>query len=163
MLRKPKVAFIEPLLASAMVIDRHIDSFIKEKTSYGLSRIKILLSIDKAILCKKAKRCSQAAVAQLWGVSEAAISRQVGILEHDKLITRGFDPLEKRRAILKLTAKGERLVIKSTALIDKELARIFRPVSDNMKKQLTQQLGKVLESLSKNTLHYEITDINNTK
>lgn len=163
MLRKQKVAFVESLLASSMVLDRHMDSFIKEKTKYGLSQIKILLSIDRAVLCKKARLCSQSAVAQLWGVSEAAISRQVVILENDRLITKVYDPNEKRRVILKLTAKGMRLVEKTTVLLDKELARIFKPLSDHSKKQLEVQLGKVLEALSININHYEITDINTTQ
>lgn len=163
MLRKQKVTFIEQLLASSMVLDRHIDSFFKDKTKYGLSQIKILMSIHRSIICKKAKLCSQSVVARLWGVSEAAISRQVVILEHDKLITKVFDPNEKRRVILRLTAKGVRLVEKTTTLLDKELTRVFRPLSENSKKQLALQLEKVLESLSTNTNHYEITDINNSK
>jgi DNA-binding MarR family transcriptional regulator len=157
MIKKPKIAFIEPLLAASMVIDRHLDSYIKEKTPYGLSHIKILLSIERAFINDKTKLCSQAAVAKLWGVSEAAISRQIILLEKERLITRNSDPNEKRRVILKLTAKGRRLLSKSSMLIDKELARIFKPLADTTKVQLQQHIQKVLEALSKNTNHYQIT------
>ncbi len=163
MLRKPKIQFVEPLLCAAMVLDRHMDSFIKENTGYGLSQFKILVSIERAHDCKKSYECSQTAIAQLWGVSEAAISRQAGLLERDKLIQRTSDPNEKRRVMLKVTPKGKKMVAKTLGVLDKELARIFKPIPNPKRLQLSNHLKKVLKSLSTNTDHYHSTDINHTK
>jgi DNA-binding MarR family transcriptional regulator len=160
--RKSKIAFIEPLLTSSMVLERHIDGCIREATPYGLTQFKILLSIQR---CKKTgtkhiQGCSQSAIAQGWGVSEAAISRQIAILAKDKLITRSQNPDEMRQSIVSLTARGKSFVSKTMRMVDKELGRIFRPMSRTAKNQLASHLGKVLEALSKNTLHYEISDYN---
>jgi DNA-binding MarR family transcriptional regulator len=168
--RKSKIAFIEPLLTSSMVLERHIDGCIRENTSYGLTQFKILLSIQRAgkprtgsksLKGQKSKQkskgggenresCCQAVIAQGWGVSEAAISRQIAMLAKDKLITRSHDPDEKRKAVLGLTAKGKSFVSKTLRLVDKETSRVFRPISKTMRNQLAAHLRKVLESLSKN-------------
>lgn len=163
MLRKPKIPFVEPLLAAAMVLDRHIDSFIKENTGYGLSQFKILVSIERAFDCKKSYECSQSAIAQLWGVSEAAISRQASLLERDKLIQRTSDPNEGRRVMLKVTAKGKKMVAKTMQVLDKELSRIFKPIPNPKRLQLSNHLKKVLKALAGNTSHYHLTDINHDK
>lgn len=151
MLRKSKVAFIEPLLASAMVLERRIDACIREQTAYGLSQFKILVSIRRSAGTKNQGDCSQAAVAHVWGVSEAAISRQIALLAEDKLITRHFDPNEKRRVMLGLTAKGKTFLSKTMRSVDKELGRMFRPMSRTAKNQLAAHLRKVLDILSTDT------------
>mgnify|MGYP002345218016 CR=1 FL=1 len=150
--RKSKIAFIEPLLTASMILERHIDGFIRQANSdsYGLTQFKILLSIQRS---KKSLDCCQASIAQLWGISEAAVSRQIGILAKDKLITRSSDPDEMRKTVLGLTAKGKTFVSKTMRMVDKELSRIFKPVSKTTKGQLATHLYKVLESLSKNTLY----------
>ncbi len=161
MRRKSKIAFIEPLLASALVLERHVDAFIREGSPYGMTQFKILLSIQR--LAGKSKKrtgkkegCCQSVIAQCLGVSEAAISRQIAIMEDDRLLTRSHDPDEKRRSVLGLTAKGKSFVSKTMRMVDKELARIFRPISKTSRNQLASHLNKTLESLSKNTNHYEI-------
>ncbi len=172
MQRKSRIAFIEPLLTASMVLERHIDGCIREATPYGLTQFKILLSIqrskghgggsEKGRKSAKGKipGCCQSAIAQGWGVSEAAISRQIAALAKDKLLTRSHDPDEMRRTILGLTAKGKAFVSKTMRTVDKEMGRIFRPVSKTSKSQLAAHLNKVLEALSKNTHHYEISDYN---
>lgn len=160
MIRKPKVGFIEPLLVSAMVIERQIDSVIKNHTDYGLSQIKILIAIEKMTLFKKQELAIQSTMAHLWGVSEAAISRQVTVLEEGGLIRRKTDPDERRKIMMRLTPKGKRLAHKISGIMDKELTRLFKPISESGKKQLDYQLKKVLQALSTNTRHYDITEIN---
>jgi len=159
MIRKSKISFVEPLLISAMVIDRHIDSLIKNHTDHGLSQIKILIALEKAYMSRREERCSQSNIAQAWGVSEAAISRQADVLEEAGLVKRKVDKDEQRRSILKLTPKGKRLVNKISGIIEKELARLFKPLSETGKKQLANHLKKVLHALSTNTRHYDITEI----
>ncbi len=162
---KSKITFIEPLLTSAMVLERHIDACIRDSSPYGLTQFKILLSIERYVRRSKNKakgidKCSQSMIAECWGVSEAAISRQVSILDEDKLLTRSHDPDEQRRSVLKLTAKGKNFVSKTMRMVDRELSRIFRPISKTSRNQLASHLNKVLESLSKNTHHYDISDYN---
>ncbi len=175
MQRKSQIAFIEPLLTSSMVLERHIDGCIREATPYGLTQFKILLSIQRSARQSRpskspkssasgkksqAQGCCQSAIAQGWGVSEAAISRQIAALAKDRLITRSHDPDEMRKSMLGLTAKGKAFVSKTLRMVDKEMGRIFRPVSKTSKNQLASHLNKVLEALSKNTHHYEISDYN---
>ncbi len=144
-----------------MVLDRHIDGCIRSATPYGLTQFKILLSIQRSMAGpKKRQQCCQSAIAQGWGVSEAAISRQISVLATDRLLVRTHDPDEKRRSVLALTAKGKAFVSKTLRMVDTELGRVFRPVSKTSKNQLASNLSKVLEALSKNTHHYEISDYN---
>ncbi len=166
MRRKSKIAFIEPLLASAMVIERHIDSCIREAGQYGISQFKILLSIQRlAGNSKKGLgikgRCCQSVIAQHLGVSEAAVSRQISVMASDRLLTRTHDPDEKRRVVLGLTAKGKGFLSKTMRMVDKELARIFRPISKTSRNQLASHLNKTLESLSRNTDHYQVVKHDN--
>ena len=155
-----------------MILERHIDGCIRETTPYGLTQFKILLSILRAN--RTAKRspskisrkysaqktdchdCSQAAIAEGWGVSEAAISRQINMLVKDKLITRTQDPDEMRRSVLGLTAKGKTFVSKTMRTVDKELGKIFRPVSKTGRNQLTANLNKVTELLLEHIPHCDI-------
>lgn len=153
--------FIEPLFVSAMVLERHMDSTLRTQVSSGMSQLKILIAIDRTHICSQGKDCTQSLIAHALGVSEAAISRQILNLEKDKLVTRGHDPSEKRRVLLKLTAKGKKNMLKSLGILDKELKRVLKPLSETVEAQLVTNLKKVLESLSKNTHHYEITNINN--
>lgn len=178
-----KNPFIESLLVSAMVMERHLDTYLKEHELYGISQLKMLVAIDRAGVCQKAMlkanqkstskfalpptdclkihMCTQSMIAHALGVSEAAISRQVLGLENDNLLVRSHDPTEKRRVILSLTEKGRKVVIKSLNIMDKELSRLMKPLSESTEKQLAINLKKVLEALSTNTHHYEITAINN--
>lgn len=100
--------------------------------------------------------CCQASIAEGWGVSEAAISRQINMLAKDKLITRSQDPDEMRRSMLGLTAKGKSFVSKTMRMVDKELSRIFRPVSKTGRNQLTANLNKVTELLLEHIPHCDI-------
>lgn len=158
-----------------MILERHIDGCIRQTTPYGLTQFKILLSILRAkksaakastksigkIAGRSAHKsashdCSQAAIAEGWGVSEAAISRQINMLVKDKLITKGQDPEEMRRSVLGLTAKGKAFVSKTMRTVDKELAKIFRPVSKTGRNQLTANLNRVTELLLEHMPHCDI-------
>lgn len=147
--QKTKVPFVEPLLASAMILERHIDASIKQVSDYGLSQFKILASIDRAAQCKGLQHATQSAIAELWGVSEAAISRQAVILEHDKLLIRTPDPSERRKIVLKLTAKGKQFVSNTVQHIDKELGKIFKHVSLHKRQQLGTDMHTIAETLTR--------------
>ncbi len=147
--QKSKVPFVEPLLASAMILERHIDASIKQVSDYGLSQFKILASIERAAQCKGLEDATQSAIAELWGVSEAAISRQAAILEHDKLLIRTPDPTERRKIVLRLTAKGKLFVTNTVQHIDKELAKIFKHISINKRQQLGKDMYTVAETLTR--------------
>lgn len=155
--------FIESLFVSAMVLERHMDASLRAQEFSGMSQLKILIAIDRTHLCSQGKDCTQSLIAHALGVSEAAISRQILNLEKDKLVIRGHDPSEKRRVLLKLTAKGRKSMLKSMSILDKELKRVLKPLSRTVEAQLVTNLKKVLEALSKNTHHYEINSINNKK
>lgn len=149
MVQKGKVPFIEPLLTAAMILERHIDSSIKQVSDYGISQFKILASIDRVHQCKGLMDVSQSDIAELWGISEAAISRQAVILEHDKLLIRTSDPKERRRIILRLTAKGKTFVTHTMQHIEKELNAIFKKISINKRQQLSKDIYTVAEILTK--------------
>jgi DNA-binding MarR family transcriptional regulator len=146
---KLQVPFIEPMLASAMMLERYIDACIKKISDYGISQFKILGSIERATACKNIESINQSELARFWGVSEAAISRQVSHLEKDKLLVRYHDPRERRCVILKLSAKGRTFVAHVAHHLEKEFVRLFKPLSASKKDQLGKDMHRVAEILDK--------------
>ena len=84
------------------------------------------------------------AIAETTGMTRGAISKIVGRLEARDLIARTPLPKDGRAQILKLTAKGARLVPVLAALADKNDAEFFDHLSAKERETMTRILKDIV-------------------
>lgn len=119
-------------------IARLADKQLHEKYSFGMSQFKIMW-----LLNTHQEGVLQANLAKWLNQTEAAISRQVGILTSDYLVEMHQDPNDKRRHKLFLSTKGQKFVEQAMAMMSDH----FQPVLAVLTKTEQHQLAEMLDRL----------------
>lgn len=122
---------------------------VQEKPACNMACLPILK------ILKQKGSVSQSAIARELYHSDAAVSRQIGILMADGLINTQPDIRDRRAIIVRLTKEGERLLDELETTVTDFLTDILSVMSDEQLKQLiknnnqlqtiiTSKLGKEL-------------------
>lgn len=120
------------------VLGKVADSTLQECCGFGMSQFKIIWMLNvhhKGVL--------QTTIASWLNQTEAAVSRQIALLQQDDLISKEVDPSNRRNHIIRLTTKGDKMAKGSMDVLVKE----YQPYFDVLSKAEQQQLNAMLEKI----------------
>ena len=129
---------VQPVFRFVSSIRKTNDHLLTTHLGLTLSQFKILSAL------KRAPRTSQRTLADFWMMTEASISRQVEILAKKKMITAAHNPETRREHLLKLTAEGEKALLKADRLIDVALERTFQSIGAKERKEFSVLTNRFL-------------------
>lgn len=121
------------------MMDKIIDQLLREKMSLRQSQILIMMAI------KRKSDLPQKSIADFLGITQAAVSRQIELLEKSHLISRKENDKNRRANMLILTKQGEQKLKTAVKLVDSALSKHFEPLKNT---GLVEQLDKVLLSIA---------------
>ena len=111
-------------------IDRIADVTLREESDLSLSHFRMMLAIHKEL-------GSQQEIASFWGITPAAVSRQVHLLKEKGLVKEGVKEHVKgessRKHAITLTAAGVQKMKKMFLIIDRVFEAAFSRVSEKDK------------------------------
>ena len=124
------------------VVESHLAS---HNTSQG--RFILLMSLWRG--CRQSKGCepalSPAELADRTGVTRATITGLVDTLERDGLVTRTPDLADRRMMSVRLTPKGERLVMKILPSHFQRMAWLMEPLDEDERRTMVRLLNKITQ------------------
>ena len=129
----PIASVIQPLMKLRAKLDRIINLTLHKEMGFGASQFRILmaLSIRPTITQKE--------IAEFWDVTEAAVSRQVSLLEN-----RGW---VKRKPTMTITPLGVVTLEKARGIMEKVFERIFKKISDKKRKTASEIFEELLSTI----------------
>ncbi len=130
--RIPISSVIQPLMKLRAKIDRIVNVTLRKEMGFGGSLFRILMALTVR------PGITQKEIADFWDVTEASVSRQIGILEERGWVV--------KKPNLTITPLGSATLAKARRIIDDVFETIFKNVSDKKRKELTS----VFEELIKN-------------
>jgi len=120
------------------VLGRVADSTLQECCGFGVSQFKILW-----MLHKHQEGVLQTTIANWLSQTEAAVSRQIGLLSEQGLIKKQVDPNNRRNHIIMLSPKGMKFAENAMEVLLKE----YRPFFDVLSLSEQSELNKMLEKI----------------
>ncbi len=126
------------------VLGRIGDHTLQDCCGFGISQFKILwmLSIhEEGVL--------QTTIASWLNQTEAAVSRQVGLLKEEGLITKQVDPANRRNHVIVLSAKGSEFAENAMKALVKEYKPYFGALTTAEQDTLNSLLEKVFFAVMK--------------
>jgi DNA-binding MarR family transcriptional regulator len=126
------------------VLGRVSDRCLQQDCGFGVSQFKILW-----ILHKHAGGVLQTNIADWLNQTEAAVSRQIGLLEQDGLIKKEVDPKNRRNHLIMLTSEGKKFAEDAMERLLKQYKPYFTQLSDAEIKQLNITLDKIFFAVIK--------------
>ena len=124
------------------VLGRIADCTLQDGFNCGISQFKILW-----MLHTHSDGVLQTTIAGWLNQTEAAVSRQVGLLEQEKLIIKKVDPKNRRNHIIILSEKGSKLAQKAMQTLQKEYQPYFDELSVVEQAELNRMLEKIFFSI----------------
>lgn len=126
------------------VLGKVADGRLQECCGFGMSQFKILW-----MLKTHQEGVLQTTIATWLNQTEAAVSRQVGLLEQDGLIEKTVDQNNRRNHIIMLSEEGKKLANSSMEALVKEYTPHFNVLSKPEQLQLNVMLEKIFYSVVK--------------
>jgi DNA-binding MarR family transcriptional regulator len=126
------------------VLGRVADSTLQDCCGFGVSQFKILW-----MLHKHQEGVLQATIAKWLNQTEAAVSRQVGLLEEDGLIKKQVDPKNRRNHIIMLSVEGNKFAENAMNSLVKEYKPFFSVLSEAEQIKLNTMLEKIFFAVVK--------------
>ncbi len=124
------------------VLGKVADCTLQECCGFGMSQFKILW-----VLKNHQEGVLQTTIASWLSQTEAAVSRQIGLLEQDGLIDKTVDPNNRRNHNIMLSSKGIKLANSSMDALLLEYRPHFDVLSKNEQTQLNAMLEKIFYSV----------------
>ena len=124
------------------VLAKIADGNLQECCGFGMSQFKILWMLkthESGVL--------QTTIANWLNQTEAAVSRQIGLLKQDGLIDKMVDPQNRRNHIIVLSAKGKELAGSSMDAVVEQYTPYFNVLSKAQQSQLNSMLEKIFYSV----------------
>jgi DNA-binding MarR family transcriptional regulator len=119
----------------AFCLARQSDQVLQEQLGIGLSQFKILMVLQWK------PNVQQKKIADGLGQTEAAISRQIKLLQKSGLLNITISPENRREHIARLTPKGVRMTDKALEVLNNYHAPMFERLSEKQKTQLLESLN----------------------
>jgi DNA-binding MarR family transcriptional regulator len=114
------------------------DGTLQQYCGFGMSQFKILWMLNihrEGVL--------QTTIADWLNLTEAAVSRQIAIMQQDGLVDKVVDPNNRRNHNIMLTAEGKKLAVGSMDALVKE----YKPFFDVLSKEEQERLNAMLEKI----------------
>lgn len=118
----------------SFVLARHSDQVLQEQLGIGFSQFKILMVLQWH------PDIQQRQIAERLGQTEASISRQIGLLKNQGLLTSVPSPNNRRQHITRTSPKGERLTDKAMEVLNNYHAPMFAKLTTKQQQQLQETL-----------------------
>jgi DNA-binding MarR family transcriptional regulator len=110
-------------------------------------RFSVLMSLWRG--CRQRQNCepalSPAELADRTGVTRATVTGLVDTLERDGLVTRTPDPADRRMMAVRLTPKGERLLMKILPSHFQHMAWLMEPLDEDERRTMVRLLNKITQ------------------
>ncbi len=119
--------------------------------AFGLTEVQINVMMLLGHQARRGEGLSQAQLSDMMLVNRANITGLIDRMEKAKLVVRTADPDDRRTNIIKLTARGRRLLDKVEPHYGKEVARIMSVLKNSEQKTLIRMLEKVRANLRLDT------------
>lgn len=126
-------------------IQKHLEHLLASQGEISFSQFLILVGFS----CDAHEKVTQAKLAEYLLLTEATVSRHVGVLVAKKLLTKERDSVNKKIYNLKLTKEGSRIFENSKKIITEELETIFADISEKDKKTSMQNFTSIITLLHK--------------
>lgn len=120
------------------VLGRLGDGTVQECCGFGMSQFKILW-----ILRKHEAGVLQTNIATWLNQTEAAVSRQIGLLVQEGLIDKQIDPSNRRNHMILLSVEGKKFAENAMQALVAE----YKPYFDVISPKEQEQLNKLLEKI----------------
>lgn len=91
---------------------------------------------------------SPAELAERTGVTRATVTGLVDTLERDGLVTRTPDPADRRMMSVRLTPKGERLVMEIMPSHFQRMAWLMEPLDEDERQTMVRLLAKITQRVA---------------
>jgi MarR family transcriptional regulator, organic hydroperoxide resistance regulator len=114
---------IGPILKLFLSLERITGDLMRKKLGLTISQFRILMAL------KFNPDASQKTIAEFWGVTEPSVSRQIELLESKKIIVKNKKKTDRRGHSFILSAKGKKILDKALALLDDDMEKLFKTVS----------------------------------
>lgn len=148
---------LQPIFSIVLLFKKIADRTLKSKLSITMAQFRILTAIQHD------PSLSQQEIAQFWGITEASASRQIEILNKKGLISRSYDPKNRRKYILKLTTRGTEEIKQASRLMNDIFEKIFTDVSDRERKEFNDLLKRFIEVIKGSDMVAEMDNIKKHK
>lgn len=145
------VEFVQSYRSTGQLFFKLLHTAVQEKQACNMACLPILKVL------KQQGSMSQSAIARELHHSDAAVSRQIGILAEDGLVEAGTDKHNRRATLVELTSSGEKLLGELENTVTDFLTEVLSAMSDEQLQQLidnnsqlqtiiTTKLGKELRA-----------------
>jgi DNA-binding MarR family transcriptional regulator len=121
--------------------DKVVDVRLREKTTIGLSQFKIIYSINEM------QGCSQCQIARSLGLTEAAVSRQIALMEQSGLVEVGVSEVNLRAKTVVLTSRGLKTMEEAWRVVDDVDHELWREVSVDDKALAQKTMAHIVKRL----------------
>jgi DNA-binding MarR family transcriptional regulator len=135
------IQFIGPALRLVFLIEKRINEVLKGVFTIGLSAFKILF------LLRGNHAISQNNIAKSWGMTEAAVSRQIQILLKHRYIQPVKTAARGRSKSYELSASGKSITNKAHTTIDVELNSVFGKMTTADRKRFAQCMMQAISCM----------------
>ena len=140
----PIHSVIRPVMQLRACLDRVSSAVLRKKMGFGASQFRILY-----VLANKPEM-TQKVIADFWDVTEASVSRQIGILAAQGLVTK--KGLGSQGAAL--TPKGKKALDSAMTVTSEAFEKIFEDVSDGDRRKTAELLENCIEKI-RNHAHFK--------
>lgn len=131
---QPHEAIFYLLQHTGDMLERQLDQALQEQLGIGMSQYRIL-----ALLTEGTEQ-GQRIVAHNLGQTEAAVSRQVGLLGKKGYIQGRINEKNRRQHLIAITPKGVKLLEAARLAIARNLEPLDSPIPGKQQKQLQELL-----------------------
>lgn len=131
---QPREAIFYLLQHTGDMLERQLDQALQEQLGIGMSQYRILT------LLTEGTEQGQRVVAHNLGQTEAAVSRQIGLLGKKGYIQGRINDKNRRQHLIAITPKGVKLLSAAGQVIDRNLGPLSTSLPDKQQKQLQELL-----------------------
>jgi DNA-binding MarR family transcriptional regulator len=132
------------LFRLSAVLGRVSDQVLQDSCGLGMSQFKIIW-----VLTTHSDGVLQTNIASWLNLTEAAVSRQIGLLEDEGLIHKTVDPHNKRNHMIGLSAKGKKRAQQAMEVLTEEYKPYFATLTGAEKDSLNAMLEKIFFAVCK--------------
>src|ERR1700679_3430687 len=135
--KTPIHSVVRPIMQLRACLDRVSTAVLRKKMGFGVSQFRILY-----VLANKPEM-TQKVIADFWDVTEASVSRQIGILVRQGLA------VKKAKSGIIITPKGKKALDMAMDEVAGAFERIFKEISDSDRKHAAELLENFVEKIRK--------------
>lgn len=126
-------------------IQKHLEQSLSKDGEISFSQFLVLIGF----YCEEQSTLTQAKLAEYLMITEATVSRHIGVLVSKKLLHKEKDTINKKIYNVRLTDEGKKTVEHSKKIITEELDTMFKHISEKDKSNIIKNFSKTISLLHK--------------